>query len=113
MKNKINELLKYEDLCRQINDVKDFVIFKKIFENSQGKDQSERFEVGVKKLKNLKKSFIEKESNIQTIFNDANFVNIFKNIKEELGRKDESKSNEFIKQMVKYFNINDEKKKKN
>ena len=27
------------------------------------------------------------------------------NIKEELARKDESKSNEFIKQMVHFFNI--------
>ena len=32
------------------------------------------------------------------------------NIKEELARKDESKSNEFIKQMINFFNINDEKK---
>ena len=110
MKNKIDNLLNYDTLCNQINKVKDFLLFKKIFENAVGKDQSERFDDGVNKLNNLKKLFDKNASNIQIIFNEKNFINIFKNIKEELGRKDESKSNEFIKQMVEYFNITDEKK---
>ena len=114
MKNSINKILKkYESLCDKIKKVKDFLLFKKIFENAQGKDQSERFEDGEKKLNNLKASFDKNESNIEIIFNEKDFVNIFKNIKEELGKKDESKSDEFIKQMIDYFNIVDEKKKKN
>ena len=110
MKNSIQGLLKHLDLCNQIKKVKNFLLFKKIFENSQGKDQSERFEDGLKKLKNLKKLFDEKSSDIEVIFNEKNFVNIFKNIKEELGRKVEAKSDEFINQMIDYFNIKDNKK---
>jgi len=110
MNNYIDDLLKYESLCEKIKQLKDFLLFKKIFENSQGKDQSERFEDGLKKLNNLKKLFNESSSNIEVIFNEENFVNIFKNIKEELGKKDESKSKEFIEQMIEYFNIKDGKK---
>ena len=92
MKNYIDDLLKHESLCEKIKQLKDFLLFKKIFENSQGKDQSERFEDGLKKLNNLKKIFNQESSNIEIIFNEVNFINIFKNIKEELGKKDESKS---------------------
>ena len=109
MRNKIFSLLKYESLCNEIKIVKDFLLFKKIFGNTQGKDGSDRFENGIRKLHNLKRLF-EYTSNIEIIFNEKYFVNIFRNIKEELARKDESKSDEFIKQMVEYFNIKDEKK---
>ena len=37
-------------LCDEIKKVKDFLLFKKIFENAQGKDQAERFEDAGKKL---------------------------------------------------------------
>ena len=109
MRNKIFSLLKYESLCNEIKIVKDFLLFKKIFGNTQGKDGSDRFENGIRKLHNLKRLF-EYTSNIEIIFNEKYFVNIFRNIKEELARKDESKSVEFIKQMINFFNINDEKK---
>jgi hypothetical protein len=38
--------------------------------------------------------------------------NIFDNIKEELSKKEESKSDEFINQLIKYFKIKNEKTKK-
>ena len=64
MKNKIDNLLNYDTLCNQINKVKDFLLFKKIFENAVDKDQSERFDDGVNKLNNLKKLFDKNASNI-------------------------------------------------
>ena len=74
MINYIDDLLKYESLCEKIKQLKDFLLFKKIFENSQGKDQSECFEDGLKKLNNLKKLFNESSSNIEVIFNEENFI---------------------------------------
>ena len=74
MINYIDDLLKYESLCEKIKQLKDFLLFKKIFENSQGKDQSECFEDGLKKLNNLKKLFSESSSNIEVIFNEENFI---------------------------------------
>lgn len=96
----INYLLNYERLCAQINKVKDFLLFKKIFENAWGSTQSKRFEDRIRKLSNLKGLVDHNNSNIEIIFNDVNYINIFKNIKEELAKADESKSNEFIKQMI-------------
>jgi len=84
--------------------LKDFLFFKKIFENVTGKDQSERFEDGLKIL------FNENSSNIEVIFNEENFVNIFKNIKEELAKKMNLNQKEFIEKMVEYFNIKDGKR---
>jgi hypothetical protein len=107
----IDKLLELKPKCDEINKVKNFLLFKEIFKISQGADQGEIFEVALKKLKDLKSSFENNSSNIETIFNDTNFVNIFKTIKEELGKKDESKSDLFIKQMIDYFDIKDDTKK--
>jgi len=111
MDKSIDELLKLESKCETINKVKDFLLFKEIFKISQGKDQGEIFEEAIKKLNDLKKSFEENSSNIEAIFNNPNFKNIFKSIKEELGKKDESKSDLFIAQMIDYFVIEEETKK--
>ena len=107
LKNKLNPISK------EIIKVKDFLLFKKIFEISQGKEQTERFKDGLTRLKNIKNLFEEK-SNIDEIFNSKDFKNIFTNIKDELSKKEEgSKSNKFIKQMIDYFNIKEEKDQKN
>ena len=98
----------HKDLCDQIKEVKDFLLFKKIFEDTKGKDQEDRFSKAYNKLKELKIKFKENPNNIEVIFNDKDFVNIFKEIKEELGRKDEIKSDEFLEQMKNNFDITDE-----
>ena len=85
--------------------MKDFLLFKKIFENAQGKDQAEIFEAPRKKLKTLAQLFEKNSENIEVIFNKKEFETTFKDIKEELGRKNEIKSKEFIDQMMDYFNI--------
>ena len=99
-------LIKHDTLCQQINQVKDFLLFKKIFENAQGKDQLERFEYANRKLISLKASFEKNKSDIETIFTDKDYKNIFNDIKEELSKK-EFKSELFISQMIDYFEIKD------
>ena len=101
----IESLEAHMPLCEEIKKVKDFLLFKKIFENAQGKNQAELFADATKKLSGLKESFKKNSSNIESIFNDPNYVNTFKDIKEELGRKSESKSKDFIDQMIDYFSI--------
>ena len=111
---------KHDPLCDEINKVKDFLLFKKIFENAQGSDQLERFEDATKKLSALKGKLTLKENsnentlkeksnedtlNIEIIFKEKDFKNVLKDIKDELSRKDESKSELFAKQMIDYFNI--------
>ena len=101
----IEDLLKHLPLCDEIKKVKDFLLFKKIFENAQGKEQAERFHDANTKLKELKELFAQKSSDIEVIFNHKNYIDTFRDIKEELGRKSEIKSKEFIGQMIDYFNI--------
>jgi len=103
----IEALMKHEGLCDEIKKVKDFLLFKKIFENTQGVDQADCFENANIKLRELKKLFKSESTDIEIIFKDTNYINIFKDIKEELGRKSESKSTKFIDQMIDYFNIKD------
>ena len=104
-KKAIEYLEKHNTLCDEIKKVKDFLLFKKIFENATGKDKAEFFEVARKKLKALKALFSKNSTNIEVIFNEEKFAPTFKDIKEELGRKTENKSKEFISQMVSYFSI--------
>ena len=54
-KESINKLLIHKPKCDEINKVKDFLLFKKIFEKAQGRDQEERFNDSLSKLKSLKK----------------------------------------------------------
>jgi len=117
----ITKLFELKTKCDEINKVKEFLLFKKIFEKSKGKDQEERFDNALAKLKFIKNSFEkEKEKNIETIFkfklekeeDSKKFENIFENIKDELSKKDDSQSDKFIKQMITYFNIKDENKQK-
>ncbi len=102
MKDSINELKSHKTLCKNINEVKDFLLFKIIFDNSQGKDQKDRFKDRLSKLEEIKKLFKQK-INIEEII--ENNENIFNEIKKELNKKEESKSNEFIEQVIKYFGI--------
>ena len=104
---KIEKIQRYKVLCDEINKLKDFLLFNKIYENAQGK---ERFEDAGNKLYSLKRIFDRNNSNIdiEIIFEDKDFQNIFQNIKEESSKKDESESRLFINQMRDYFNIRNE-----
>jgi len=105
----IEELMKHKPLCQKIKRVKDFLLFKKIFENAQGHDQLARFNDADAKLEELKALFKEKSSNIGEIFKNEKYRDIFKNIKEDISKKSNIKSKEFITQMIDYFNIKEKK----
>ena len=116
----INKLLTHMPKSDEINKVKDFLLFKKIFEKAQGRDQEERFNDSLTKLNALKANYEKEELNIEKIFEnykdeksnkEVNIVDIFKNIKDNLSKKEESISDKFIEQMANYFDIKDEKKK--
>ena len=47
-------MLMHLPLCYEINNIKDFLLFKKIYENVQGKDEIEQFENALQKLNSLK-----------------------------------------------------------
>ena len=98
MKQDIENLFKLKLFSEEIKKVKDLLLFRKIYEKSKGSDQEERFKDAKSQLDKIKYLF-KKESNIEIVFN--NFENIFEDIKEELSKKEESKSDEFIKQMEK------------
>ena len=121
-KESINKLLIHKPKCDEINKVKDFLLFKKIFEKAQGRDQEERFNDSLSKLKSLKKKFKENSLNIEKIFEnyiddiskkEVNIINIFKSIKEDLSKKEESISDKFIEQMADYFDIKEKDEKTN
>ena len=107
MKEDIDKLLGLKQMSEEINKVKDFLLFKKIFESSKGNDQEERFKDAKSQLDKVKILF-KNQSNIEIIFQENK--DIFKIIKEELSKKEEYKSDEFIEQMVNYFKINDKTK---
>ena len=115
----IINLLKLKTNCDEVNRVKDFLLFKKIFDKSKGKNQEERFQDALEKLQFIKTKFGE-ENDIETIFkfklkkeeDSKKFENIFENIKDELSKREDSQSDIFIKQMMEYFNIKDENKRK-
>jgi len=103
MKEDIENLLKLQVICEEINKVKNFLLFKKIFEKSKYNTQEERFADARRQLSTIKELFKSQSLNIEEIF--LNFENIFKEIKEELSKQEESKSYEFIIQMEDYFGI--------
>ena len=111
---KIRELFKLTTMCDEINKVKDFLLFKKIFEKSKGRDREERFKEALIILKFIKKYF-EKTNDIETIFKfklKRENENIFENIKDDLSKKKDSQSELFVVQMIEYFNIRDENNRK-
>jgi len=69
-KKTIERLVEQRTLCDEIKKVKDFLLFKKIFENAQGIDQAERFEDATRKLVELKELFKNNSKNIEVIFNN-------------------------------------------
>ena len=114
---KLPELRK---ICADVDEVKDLLIFRIIFNNSSGIDQQTRFNNGKRQLDDIKNLF-QNINNIGEIdLQNDQFdqkeqkerIKIFNKIKDELSKKEEEKSKEFIDQMIKYFNI-DEKFKDN
>ena len=95
--------------CDKINEVKDILLFKIIFDKAQGKDQEERFNSAIKQLEGMRQSFEEKKQTFEDICKENE--NIFGEIKDILSKKEESESDEKIKQITNYLNLNDKDEK--
>ena len=116
----IHELLKLKPLCDEINKVKDFLFFKKIFEKSKGKDEKERFKDALNNLNKIKQLLEELKFDFEELFkfnfkekeDSKKIKNIFESIKDEISKKDELYIDKFINQMISYLNIKDENNKK-
>jgi hypothetical protein len=93
-------------LVDEIYKVKDFLLFKIIYEMNQAKDEMVRFETSLNKLKEIG-DFLKKNNNFNEIEN--NYKEIFEKINKEL-RNDYSreKSAEFYNNFIKYYEIKDE-----
>ena len=98
----IKYLLENKQLSQDINYYKGLSIFKIIFDNTTGLDQEQRYYKAKEKLNDIKLLFKD-NTNIEEIYQQNE--KIFNKIKDELSKKEESKSKEFIKQMINYFNI--------
>ena len=127
-KEKRDKLLSLKQISIDINKIKDFLLFKKIFEKSTGKNQEARYIDAKSILDKIKNSFItqpsssEKSTDKKQQSNEeplstieeiilVKYKSIFDEIKEELSKKEDSVSNGFIEKMITICNItNDETK---
>ena len=128
-KDKREALLVLKSKSEDIDKVKNFLLFKKLFEKSQGKNQEDRYNEAKSKLEEINNLLTNKttgsevssstmlQTNSESLSNlekiiFVNYKTVFKEIKDELSKKEDSISDKFIEQMIKYFNItNDETKK--
>ena len=127
-KEKRDKLLSLKQISIDINKIKDFLLFKKIFEKSTGKNQEARYIDAKSILDKIKNSFItqpssskkstdkKQQSNEEPLSTIEEIIlvkykSIFDEIKEELSKKEDSVSNGFIEKMITICNItNDETK---
>ena len=107
MQDSIKELLENKQLSKDINNVETLLIFKIIFDNTSGPDQEKRFYNAQRKLNEIKQLFKD-GTDIEEIYKQNE--KIFNKIKDELSKKEESKSKEFINQMIKNLEIQEKYK---
>jgi len=119
MREKINKFKCLKATCEIVNQVKDFLLFKVIYNEISRKDEEDRFNMGIAKLNKIKNIL----NNSYTAYGN-NFLNLLhrnfdRNLAEIVYEKnkkifdktkiflnaDESKIELFIAQMIKYFNI--------
>ena len=65
MSKSITNLLEKEDKSKEINKVKNFLIFKIIFKNTKGDDQEARFNNALQYLQKIKISFKNYQEKIE------------------------------------------------
>ena len=102
----IGKLRSLRNRADLVNSVKDFLLFKVIYENSKGNNQEIRFNTANDKLEEIKKLFIDKKS-VNEIYEKNK--EIFDNIKKLLINNEE-RTKKFFQNFNDYFNIGKEKK---
>ena len=100
----IQRLKKLKAIADQVNEYKDFLFFKVIYDEVYGNDEI-RFNKAINYLK-ICKGFLAKNATASQMY--QNFKEFIDILKEKLSH-DESKADKFINQMVEYFNVKDKK----
>jgi hypothetical protein len=95
----------YDSLIEQIKAVKDFLLFKVLYDEENENDEGKCFNNALQKLNDIKTLF-DSKTEISQIYEKNK--NIFNKIKEMISNN-ESKAEKFIKQMIDYFKITDKK----
>ena len=101
----IQKLKQFNNIVEQIKIVKDFILFKVLFDEAYGNDQEKRFKEAIKKLDDIKDLF-EKNASAEEIYKENK--DVFDKIKEMISNN-ESKANIFFEQMTKYFKLEEKK----
>ena len=101
-RTEIGKLITHQDLCTQVDEVKDIVLFKVIYEEAFGNDQRERFQKAYSKINNIKK-LLEETNKIEDIYEENKKV--FDKIKDIISNNNESKEDIIINQIIDYFKI--------
>ena len=93
-----------KDLADKVYSVKNFLLFNIIYEMNYGKDENKNFDQAYEQLEIIG-NLLKNKPNIIEL--NEKYKEIFKKIKEKLSNNEE-RSQEFIKNLINYYNINDE-----
>ena len=102
----IKDLKNLKDKVEEVENVKDFLLFKVLYNEAYGNDQESRFNDALKKLDNIKGLFAN-NATAEKLYQENK--EIFDKIKEMLSNN-ESKSEKFFEDMKKYFKIEEKQK---
>ena len=103
---KISEELYFlNELADKISRVKNFLLFQIIYNLTSENDENKNFDNAYKKLENIG-DLIKNNLNINEI-NNSYYKNIFNKVKEEIKNNEET-ANNFMKDFIKFFNLNNE-----
>ena len=105
IKETLNNIFKLQNLCEEINVVKDFLFFKIIYDNTKGREEESHFKNALNKLQEIKKSFIN-SNDIEDIYRENEYI--LNKVKDILCNKEQFQSNKIIEQMVQYFELKDQ-----
>ena len=99
------ELYFLNELADKINRVKNFLLFQVIYNFTSVNDEKSNFDIAYKKLEDFGNLIKNKNLDINEINN--NYKNIINKIKEEI-KNSEEKANNFIQDLIKFFNLDNE-----
>ena len=94
-----------KDLADRVNKVKNFLLFNIIYEMNAGKEENISFESAYEQLEKIG-DLLKNKPNIIEL--NIQYKDLFKKVREKLSTNEE-RSQEFIKNFINYYNINDEK----
>ena len=105
-KEGIKNIKRLKDIAEDVEKVKDFLLFKVLYDEAHGSDEGKRFKEALDQLDDIKSLLFSDYFSASEIYNKKR--EIFNKIREILG-KNESIADKFITQMIDYFKIKDKK----